>query len=141
MIEFLSQFNPIVQALMATMFTWGVTALGAGIVLFTKQVNPKLMDVSLGFAGGVMVAASFWSLLAPSIAMAEEAGMIPWVPPAVGFMGGALFMRLVDTLLPHLHLRLPTSERGRGTENLMEAIDPFALCPGLCRRSHDFRRD
>ena len=110
MIEFLSQFHPVAQALMGTLFTWGVTALGAAIVVFTKQVNPKLMDVALGFAGGVMVAASFWSLLAPSINMAEEAGMIPWLPPAIGFMGGALFMRLVDAILPHLHLRLPTSE-------------------------------
>lgn len=110
MIDFLSQFNPIVQALLATSFTWGVTALGASIVVFTKRVSPLLMDVSLGFAGGVMIAASFWSLLAPAIAMAEEAGMIPWLPAAVGFLGGALFMRLVDFLLPHLHLGLPTSE-------------------------------
>jgi ZIP family zinc transporter len=110
MIAYLSQFNPVAQALMATLFTWGLTALGAGIVVFVKKVNPKVMDTSLGFAGGVMIAASFWSLLAPSIEMAVEAGMIPWVPAAVGFMGGALFMRLVDAILPHLHLGLPTSE-------------------------------
>lgn len=110
MIDYISQFNPVVQALIATLFTWGVTTLGAGIVVFTKRVSPMLMDVSLGFAGGVMMAASYWSLLAPSIAMSEEAGMIPWMPAAIGFVGGALFMRLVDFLLPHLHLRLPTSE-------------------------------
>ncbi len=110
MTSYLLQFNPVVQALMATLFTWGLTALGAGIVVFTKRVSPLLMDVSLGFAGGVMIAASFWSLLAPSIDMAQEAGMIPWLPAAVGFLGGALFMRLVDMVLPHLHLRLPTSE-------------------------------
>ena len=110
MIAFIAQFNPVVQALLATLFTWGLTALGAAIVVFTKQVNPKFMDISLGFAGGVMIAASFWSLLAPAIGMAEEAGMIPWLPAAIGFMGGALFMRLVDAVLPHLHLGLPTSE-------------------------------
>jgi len=110
MIDYLTQFNPIVQALVATLFTWGVTGLGAGIVVFTKRVNPLLMDTSLGFAGGVMIAASFWSLLAPSISMAEEAGMTPWLPAAVGFLGGALFMRLVDFLMPHLHLGLPISE-------------------------------
>jgi ZIP family zinc transporter len=110
MIAYLSQFNPVVQALMATLFTWGLTALGAGIVVFTKRVSPLLMDISLGFAGGVMIAASFWSLLAPSIDMAEDAGMTPWLPAAVGFLGGALFMRLVDMILPHLHLGLPTSE-------------------------------
>ena len=86
MIDFISQFNPMTQALMATLFTWGLTALGAGLVVFTKRVNPKLMDTSLGFAGGVMIAASFWSLLAPAIAMAEDAGMIPWVPAAAGFL-------------------------------------------------------
>lgn len=110
MIDYISQFNPVAQALMATMFTWGVTTLGACIVVFTKRVNPVLMDTSLGFAGGVMIAASYWSLLAPAIDMAEQAGMIPWVPAAVGFVGGALFMRLVDMILPHLHLGLPTRE-------------------------------
>jgi len=110
MIEFISQFNPITQALLATLFTWGVTSLGAAIVVFTKRVSPLLMDTSLGFAGGVMIAASYWSLLAPAIEMAEEAGTIPWLPAAVGFLGGALFMRLVDMVLPHLHLGLPTSQ-------------------------------
>lgn len=100
MIASISQFNPVVQALAATWFTWGVTTLGACIVVFTKRVNPVLMDTSLGFAGGVMIAASYWSLLAPAIEMAEQAGMIPWVPAAVGFVGGALFMRLVDMILP-----------------------------------------
>ena len=96
MIDYISSFNPITQALLATLFTWGVTSLGAGIVVFTKRVSPLLMDTSLGFAGGVMIAASYWSLLAPAIEMAEEAGTIPWLPAAVGFLGGALFMRLVD---------------------------------------------
>ncbi|MGD2093812.1 MAG: ZIP family metal transporter [Phycisphaerales bacterium] len=103
MLDFIQQFNPIVQALIATLFTWGVTALGAALVFFTKKVNPKVMDSMLGFAAGVMIAASFWSLLAPGIEMAEEIGHTPWLTAAIGFMGGGLFMRLTDRLLPHLH--------------------------------------
>ena len=91
---------------MATLFTWGVTAAGAALVFFTKTVKPKLMDCMLGFAAGVMIAASFWSLLAPGIEMAQELGHIPWLTAAIGFMGGGLFMRLTDRLLPHLHLGL-----------------------------------
>lgn len=91
------------QAFIATCFTWGVTAAGAGLVFFTKTVNQKLMDSMLGFAAGVMIAASFWSLLAPGIAMAEQMGHVPWVTAVIGFLGGGIFMRLTDRLLPHLH--------------------------------------
>jgi ZIP family zinc transporter len=107
MIDFIQQYSPITQALMATLFTWGVTAAGAALVFFTKTVKPKLMDCMLGFAAGVMIAASFWSLLAPGIEMAEQMGHIPWLTAVIGFMGGGLFMRLTDRLLPHLHLGLP----------------------------------
>jgi len=86
----LKSLDPITQALIATLFTWGVTAAGASIVLFTKQVNRKFLDAMLGFAGGVMIAASFWALLAPSIEMAEEVGLPPWLPAAVGFLAGGL---------------------------------------------------
>jgi len=84
--DFIQQFSPITQALVATLFTWGVTAAGAALVFFTKRVNPKLMDSMLGFAAGVMIAASFWSLLAPGIEMAEQMGQIPWVTAIIGFM-------------------------------------------------------
>lgn len=104
--DFIQQFSPITQALIATVFTWGVTALGAALVFFTKKVNPKVMDSMLGFAAGVMIAASFWSLLAPGIEMAEQIGLIPWLTATIGFMVGGLFMRLTDRLLPHLHLGL-----------------------------------
>jgi zinc transporter, ZIP family len=100
----LQQFSPITQALMATLFTWGVTAAGAGLVFFTKTVGAKVMDSMMGFAAGVMIAASFWSLLAPGIDMAEQMGQIPWLTAVIGFMGGGLFMRLADRLLPHLHM-------------------------------------
>lgn len=106
MIDFIQQFNPITQALMATLFTWGVTAAGAALVFLTKTVKPKVMDCMLGFAAGVMIAASFWSLLAPGIEMAQQLGHIPWLTATIGFMGGGLFMRLTDRLLPHLHLGL-----------------------------------
>ncbi len=103
MIEFIQQFNPITQALFATLFTWALTAAGAALVFFTKTVNTKIMDSMLGFAAGVMIAASFWSLLAPGIEMAEYLGHIPWLTAAIGFMGGGIFMRLIDKFLPHLH--------------------------------------
>jgi ZIP family zinc transporter len=107
-IEWFTKFRPIVQALLGTLFTWGVTALGAGLVFFFKTINRKVLDGMLGFAAGVMVAASFWSLLAPSIEMAESLGMPGWLPPVVGFLLGGAFLRLVDLILPHLHLDQPT---------------------------------
>ncbi|MBI9091646.1 MAG: ZIP family metal transporter [Desulfobacterium sp.] len=107
MLDFIQQYGPVTQALMATLFTWGVTAAGAALVFFTKRVNPKFMDCMLGFAAGVMIAASFWSLLAPGIDMAEQMGQIPWLTAVIGFMGGGIFMRIADLLLPHLHLGLP----------------------------------
>jgi ZIP family zinc transporter len=103
MIDFLKDLDPVQQALLATLFTWGVTALGAALVFVTKTVNQKLLDCMLGFAAGVMIAASFWSLLAPGIEMAENTGQIPWLTALIGFMGGGIFMRLTDKFLPHLH--------------------------------------
>ena len=103
MMDFIQQYGPITQALIATLFTWGVTAAGAALVFMTKTVKPRFMDGMLGFAAGVMIAASFWSLLAPGIEMAEQMGHLPWLTAAIGFMGGGLFMRLTDRLLPHLH--------------------------------------
>lgn len=103
MIDFIQQFGPITQAFIATLFTWGVTAAGAALVFFFKDVKPKVMDSMLGFAAGVMIAASFWSLLAPGIEMAENLGHIPWLTAVIGFMSGGIFMRLIDKFLPHLH--------------------------------------
>ncbi len=104
--------SPIIQALIATCFTWFVTALGSAMVFFTKESNTKIMDYLLGFAAGVMIAASFWSLLAPGIEMAEQLGRVPWLVAASGFMAGGIFMRLVDKFLPHLHpgLKMAQSE-------------------------------
>jgi ZIP family zinc transporter len=108
--EWFIQQNPVMQALVASIFTWGVTAAGAALVFVFKEFNKKLLDVMLGFAAGVMTAASFWSLLAPSIELAESMKIIPWVPAVVGFLAGGIFLRLVDNFLPHLHLGFDDSE-------------------------------
>lgn len=108
--EFFVGLSPVVAALVATTFTWFVTALGAATVFFTKTVNQKLLDGMLGFTAGVMIAASFWSLLAPAIEKSEELGMIPWLPPAVGFMAGAVFLFTIDKILPHLHIGFKREE-------------------------------
>jgi len=105
-IENLLEYNPILLALVATLFTWGVTALGAAMVFFFKSINKRVLNSMLGFAAGVMIAASFWSLLNPAIQMAEESGNLPWVPAVVGFLLGGAFLLLVDKLLPHLHMGL-----------------------------------
>lgn len=102
--EWFSELSPVLQALLATLFTWGVTALGASLVFFFVQVGHRLMNLMLGFAAGVMIAASYWSLLAPAISLAEDAGhTYSWIPAAVGFMGGGLFVGLINKILPHLH--------------------------------------
>jgi ZIP family zinc transporter len=103
-IDWFSGLNPILQALLATCFTWLVTAAGAGLVFFFKNIERRVLNAMLGFAAGVMIAASFWSLLAPAIEMTENEGGIPWVPAVVGFMAGGVFLLGVDKLLPHLHL-------------------------------------
>ena len=110
MTDFPQQHGPVTQAFLATLFTWGVTAAGASLVFFVKTINLKVMDSMLGFAAGVMIAASFWSLLAPGIEMAGQMGGTPWLTAALGFMGGGVFMRLTDSLLPHLHSGLDISQ-------------------------------
>jgi ZIP family zinc transporter len=102
--------NPVLQALLATLFTWFLTALGAGVVFFFRRIERKLLDGMLGFAAGVMIAASFWSLLAPAIEMAEGGSLPAWIPATVGFLLGGAFLWLVDKLLPHLHLGFPREE-------------------------------
>lgn len=97
------ELTPVSQALVATLFTWGVTALGASLVFMFKGINKNVLTGMLGFAAGVMIAASFWSLLAPAIEMSELMGNRPWIPATVGFLLGGLFLFLMDKLLPHLH--------------------------------------
>jgi ZIP family zinc transporter len=105
-LDWLLDYNPVLLALFATLFTWLVTALGSSMVLFFKTINKRILNSMLGFAAGVMIAASIWSLLIPAIEMAEESGKLPWMPALIGFLSGGAFLLLVDKILPHLHLGL-----------------------------------
>ena len=110
MAELMQTLPPVLQALLATCITWGFTALGAAIVLVRKELSRKTLDLMLGFAGGVMIAVSYWSLLAPAIAMSEGQLLPAWIPATAGFLLGGLFLRLTDRLLPHLHIGFPLAE-------------------------------
>jgi len=106
-LEYLLEFDPVLLALFATLFTWAVTAAGSALVFTFKTINQRILNLMLGFAAGVMIAASFWSLLSPAIDM-EEANHpgLGWVPAVVGFLAGGAFLLMVDKILPHLHSRL-----------------------------------
>ncbi|MGQ9788085.1 MAG: ZIP family metal transporter [Candidatus Hadarchaeaceae archaeon] len=108
-------FHPLFQALLATIFTWGLTALGAAGVFFIKEFNRKIMDTMLGLAAGIMISASFWSLLLPAIELSVEDGFPSWFPAAVGFFSGGIFLLIIDRILPHLHLGFP-DERTEGVK-------------------------
>src|SRR6056297_812414 len=105
--DWFGQLDPIAQALLAGVFTWFLTAAGASLVFGIVQVHRKLFDAMLGFAGGVMLAASYWSLLAPSIEVAAARGWVTWFPAATGFLLGGGFLYVLDRSLPHLHRGLP----------------------------------
>ncbi|WP_026703699.1 ZIP family metal transporter [Flavobacterium soli] len=109
-IKFFESIDPILAALYATLFTWGLTAFGASFVFFFKNMNRAVLDGMLGFTGGVMVAASYWSLLAPAIEMSEGEGFVKVIPAAVGFMLGAIFLFGLDKTLPHLHINFKETE-------------------------------
>jgi len=109
-IDYFESIDPILAAFYATMFTWFLTALGASFVFFFKNMNRVVLDGMLGFTGGVMVAASFWSLLAPAIEMSEGEGFVKVIPAAVGFLLGAIFIFGLDKTLPHLHINFKETE-------------------------------
>ncbi|WP_231612240.1 ZIP family metal transporter [Novipirellula galeiformis] len=96
--------SPVAQAGLAGLFTWAVTACGAALVFLTKAVNQKCLDAMLGLSGGVMIAASYWSLLAPAIEISEHRPEPSWFPAAIGFLLGGATLLACDKLLPHLHL-------------------------------------
>jgi ZIP family zinc transporter len=109
-IDYFESIDPILAAFYATLFTWGLTAAGAALVFFFKGMNRAVLDGMLGFTGGVMVAASFWSLLAPGIEMSPGEGFVKVIPAAVGFFLGAIFLYGLDKILPHLHINFKESE-------------------------------
>ncbi len=128
---------PIVAALLATTFTWLVTASGAALVFFFRDLSRKWLDGMLGFSGGVMMAASYWSLLAPSIELSEHLGYTPWLMPALGFLTGSLFLFSLDKFVPHLHINFNKSEAEgiqtdwRSTTLLVLAITLHNIPEGL----------
>ena len=110
MMAIFQNFHPVIQAFIAGIFTWSLTAIGAAVVFTVKEVNRKILDSMLGFASGVMIAASFWSLLAPAIEMSQDKSIPSWLPAAAGFLLGGIFLRSIDRVLPHLHLGFPIEE-------------------------------
>lgn len=126
MLDWFRELSPIIQALLATMFTWGVTALGAAAVFFTRSVSQKLLDSALGFAAGVMIAASYWSLLAPAIEMAEEGPIPAWIPAVAGFIVGGAFLWGMDKVLPHLHV-ITRAEQAEGIKTTWHRTVLFIL--------------
>ncbi len=113
------KLNPVFQTLIATIFTWGITALGALVVCFFKEVNRKVLDTVLGFSAGVMIAASFWSLLAPALDLSFELGYIEWLLPAMGFCIGGLFVLFSDKFLDRV---LKNKKNIKKTESLKRSI-------------------
>lgn len=111
--------NPAIQALIATIFTWGITALGSLTVYFFRTVNQKVLNTILGFSAGVMIAASFWSLLSPAIDLSSELGYIPWILPAIGFATGGLFVLLSDRFLDKV---LKNRKGSKNVDSLKKSI-------------------
>ncbi len=109
-IEYLGSINPTIAALYATLFTWFVTAIGSALVFLFKSYNRNLMDAMLGFTGGVMVAASIWSLLIPAIDMTDGEGFRKVMPSVFGFLAGAAFLYAIDKIIPHLHVNFKKVE-------------------------------
>ena len=134
LVKWFESIDPILAALVATTFTWLVTAAGASFVFFFKSLNRTVLDVALGFTGGVMVAASFWSLLNPAIEMSGGS----WIPAAIGFLLGAFFLFGLDKILPHIHINAKDDEEAEGiktkwhkTKLLVLAITMHNIPEGL----------
>ena len=125
-IEQIAGLSPVLAALVATCFTWAMTAVGAAGVFFFKTVNKRVLNAMLGFAAGIMIAASFWSLLAPAIEMSEGGPLPSWFPAVVGFLVGGLFLWIIDKILPHLHIGQPT-EAAEGLKTQWQRSVLFVL--------------
>lgn len=117
--QWFTHLNPVIQALLATCFTWLMTAAGASVVLYFKTFKQKVLDGMLGFAAGVMIAASIWSLLVPAISLAEEMNLFPLVPATTGFLAGAFFIWGINKVLPHMHSGL-REEKPEGRKSRLQ---------------------
>lgn len=126
-----ASLHPVYQALLATLFTYGVTALGASLVFFFKSVNQKVLDMMMGFAAGVMIAASFWSLLSPAIELAAELGRNAWLTAASGFAGGGVFVILTDILLSKVRFTNHNSGKVRRSILIASAVTLNNIPEGL----------
>ncbi len=122
MVEFFENAHPVLQALLATCFTWFLTACGAAIVFLARQVQQRLLDAMNGFAAGVMIAASFWSLLAPAIEMSKDRAIPAWFPAAAGFILGGVTLWGIDKILPHLHPDLSIEQAEGPSTSLQRSI-------------------
>lgn len=124
---FLNQ-NVVFLAFLAGLFTWGCTIVGSAIVFFFKNISRKLQDIMMGFTAGVMIAASFWSLLTPSLAYASQNGYgkLSWFPAATGFLLGGVALRLIDAVVPHLHLENDIS-KAEGIQPRKKKLSKTAL--------------
>lgn len=138
MIALLEGLGPVWQAFLAGCFTWGLTTLGAGTVFLTRGVDRRVLDLMLGFAAGVMIAASYWSLLAPAVELSAGLSVPVWFPPAAGFLAGGLVMWGIEALLPYLHLNTSGSAQdrsghgvGQGSLMLILAVTIHNIPEGL----------
>ncbi len=127
MLDWFMSLNPVVQALIGTLFTWGLTAAGAALVYFFKTINRNVFNLMLGFASGVMIAASFWSLLAPAIDMANEQGAIAWLVVAIGFGLGGVFLYIADKTVPHMHFGMNHDKEGIPTKLKRNILLVFSI--------------
>ncbi|MBP3041743.1 ZIP family metal transporter [Bacillaceae bacterium Marseille-Q3522] len=122
MLSYLATLNPVLLALLAGLFTWGCTAAGAALVFFFNDLNQRMSNMMLGFAAGVMLAASFWSLLSPAIEQSAGLGKFAFVPALVGFLLGGIFLHFIDRIIPHLHLGFPEVEKEGPKTKLRKSI-------------------
>lgn len=127
MFEYFSSLNHTIQALIATIFTWGITALGASFVFFFKKINKCIMDAMLGFAAGVMIAASFWSLLSPGIEMAQNLKMTSWLVAFIGFFSGGVLLFLGDKLFDHIYQEKKQNSKQRSIKRCLMLIFSITL--------------
>jgi len=126
MLNKIYNFNPVIQSLLGGIFTWFITLLGAFFVFFNRNSNRKFFDCMLGFAGGIMLSASFFSLILPSIEYSKNLNISQWIPVSIGFLSGGFFLFLLDKLIPHLHLNTNISEK-EGIKKPLQVYFLFVL--------------